>query len=146
MSGRLVAGLYLAACIPVGIAAAASAHQRSVGGPEQVAVKNGDITLGAFLWRSAGRGPFPAVLVNHGGGRSPEEPAKHHGCRAFVRRFVDGLDGGEGASLARLGKPHRLRIYPPVGSTPEEGHDFPNNSVAVWEPDVFAFLDAYVKR
>jgi dienelactone hydrolase len=49
------------------------------------------------------------------------------------------------AELARLGKPHRLRIYPPVGHTPEDGHDFPNNSIAVWEPDVFAFLNSYVK-
>jgi carboxymethylenebutenolidase len=50
------------------------------------------------------------------------------------------------AELERLGKPHRLRIYPPVGQTPDEGHDFPNNSVAVWEPDVFAFLDSHVRR
>jgi dienelactone hydrolase len=49
------------------------------------------------------------------------------------------------AELARLGKPHRLNIYPAVGRTPEDGHDFPNNSVAVWEPDVFAFLDRYMR-
>jgi len=49
------------------------------------------------------------------------------------------------AELERLGKPHRLEIYPAVGTTPDEGHDFPLNSVAVWEPDVFAFLDAFVR-
>ena len=38
-----------------------------------VAVKNGDIVLGALLWRPHGRGPFPAVLVNHGSGRTREE-------------------------------------------------------------------------
>ncbi len=42
------------------------------------------------------------------------------------------------AELARLGKPHRLKIYPPVGLTADDGHDFPLNSVAKWEPDVFA--------
>jgi dienelactone hydrolase len=50
------------------------------------------------------------------------------------------------AELARLGKPHRLAIYPPVGRTPDDGHDFPNNSVATWEPDVFAFLDPYMHK
>jgi carboxymethylenebutenolidase len=50
------------------------------------------------------------------------------------------------AELARLGKPHRLKIYPAVGRTPEDGHDFPNNSIAAWEPDVFAFLDQYMRN
>jgi dienelactone hydrolase len=50
------------------------------------------------------------------------------------------------AELARLGKTHRLKIYPPVGRTADEGHDFPNNSVAKWEPDVFAFLDPYMRK
>jgi len=49
------------------------------------------------------------------------------------------------AELARLGKPHRLKIYPPVGRTPDEGHDFPLNSIAAWETDVFAFLDRYLQ-
>jgi dienelactone hydrolase len=48
------------------------------------------------------------------------------------------------AELARLGKPHRLEIYPAVGRTPDDGHDFPNNSIAVWENEVFRFLDSYV--
>jgi dienelactone hydrolase len=46
------------------------------------------------------------------------------------------------AELERLGKPHRLQIYPAVGTTADEGHDFINNSVAVWERDVFQFLDS----
>jgi len=46
------------------------------------------------------------------------------------------------AELGKLGKRHRLKIYPPVGQTPDEGHDFPLNSVATWEPYVFAFLDS----
>jgi dienelactone hydrolase len=50
------------------------------------------------------------------------------------------------AELARQGKAHRLKIYPPVGKTPDDGHDFPNNSVAAWEPDVFAFLDPYLRH
>jgi dienelactone hydrolase len=50
------------------------------------------------------------------------------------------------AELGRLGKPHRLKIYPPVGRTADEGHDFPLNSVAAWETDVFAFLDPYMQK
>jgi len=50
------------------------------------------------------------------------------------------------AELARLGKPHRLKIYPPVGRTADEGHDFPLNSIAAWEMDVFAFLDTYMQK
>jgi carboxymethylenebutenolidase len=50
------------------------------------------------------------------------------------------------AEMERLGRPHRLKIYPPVGTTPDEGHDFPYNSVAAWEPDVFAFLDEFVRK
>jgi dienelactone hydrolase len=49
------------------------------------------------------------------------------------------------AELERLGKPNRLKIYPPVGTTPDEGHNFPLNSVSAWEPDVFAFLDALLR-
>jgi len=42
-------------------------------GPERVVVKNGDMTLGGLLWRPTGRGPFPAVFINHGSGRTREE-------------------------------------------------------------------------
>lgn len=45
------------------------------------------------------------------------------------------------AEMARLGKPHQLKIYAPVGRTAQEGHGFIHLRVAVWERDVFAFLD-----
>src|SRR6476659_7370346 len=41
--------------------------------PVTVAVKSGNVTLHALLWRPEGPGPFPAVLVNHGSGRTREE-------------------------------------------------------------------------
>lgn len=37
-------------------------------GPDTVIVHSGSLALRALLWRPAGRGPFPAVLSNHGGG------------------------------------------------------------------------------
>ena len=49
------------------------------------------------------------------------------------------------AVMKRLGKPHRLLIYPPFGTTTFEGHNFVDLAVTTWEPDVFAFLDKYLK-
>ena len=34
--------------------------------PDTVAVRNGNLRLTALVWRPDGRGPFPAVLFNHG--------------------------------------------------------------------------------
>ena len=44
------------------------------------------------------------------------------------------------------GKPHRLKIYPPIGNSVDEGHDFLHLGVKTWEPDVFAFLDETMRR
>src|SRR5262249_33084684 len=49
------------------------------------------------------------------------------------------------AEMSRLGKPHSTRIYPAEGQTPEEGHDFIFRRVDLWEPDVFVFLQKYMK-
>src|SRR5215467_10244355 len=42
-------------------------------GPKTVVVHDGPVTLHGLLWRPAGTGPFPAILLNHGSGRSREE-------------------------------------------------------------------------
>jgi hypothetical protein len=46
--------------------------------------------------------------------------------------------------LARLGKPHVLKIYP--GRTADDGHNFVYTTVAEWKGDVFGFLDQYVRH
>ena len=48
--------------------------------------------------------------------------------------------------LARLSKPHVLKIYPAVGQSANDGHNFIYTDIAQWEDDVFRFVDAYVKR
>ena len=48
--------------------------------------------------------------------------------------------------LKRLHKPVLLKIYPPVGETPEDGHNFLYLAIPQWEEDVFSFLDEHVKR
>jgi dienelactone hydrolase len=49
------------------------------------------------------------------------------------------------AEMARLGKVHRLKIYPAVGRTPREGHSFAHTSISTWEGDVFGFLDPLMR-
>jgi dipeptidyl aminopeptidase/acylaminoacyl peptidase len=50
------------------------------------------------------------------------------------------------AELERLHKPHLLTIYPPVGRTSEDGHNFLYLAIPQWEHDVFGFLDEQLKR
>lgn len=51
-----------------------------------------------------------------------------------------------GSEMSRLGKPSRVKIYPAVGTTPQEGHDFVDLGVRTWEADVFGFLDEHVRH
>jgi dienelactone hydrolase len=270
-------------------ATAAVARGQATPAPDTVVVHSGSVTLRALVWRPGGRGPFPAILINHGSGRTPEQLAQRgpyenqaetlgpvfarHGYVAFflfrrgvglstdqgesavnlmsreadangqdarnalqlrlldrdladaesglaVLRTLPGVDARRiaivghsfGGSLsiletalepdvravvlfsaagyswdrspelrARLlatlprmraplfiihaqndyslnpGKgldarptelrmPHRLRIYPPIGKTPDDGHDFPFIGVSIWSPDVFAFLDEHTRK
>ena len=55
---------------------------------------------------------------------------------------------GESLSVAmgRAGKPRRVKIYPAVGHTQADGHNFIYLAVATWEPDVFDFLDPLMKK
>ena len=279
-----VATLVLAAAL------ATTASGQSTGGPETVVVHNGPITLHALLWRPQGRGPFPAILLNHGSGRTREELkqlgpyegqaetvgpvfARHGYVFLFPFRQGVGLSADQGMSavnlmnselaahgqdarnalqlrllenrelsdaaaalaflrglpevdarnvaivahsfggsltiiqaekepslravvifsgagyswdrspelrarlltavthiqapvffihaandysvnlgqaldsrLEQLGKPHSLKIYPPIGRTPDDGHNFPLSGVSIWEPDVFAFLDKQMRK
>ena len=276
----------IAACL----IAWSAASRAAAAGPEVIAIPNGPVTLHALLWRPAGKGPFPAVLLNHGSGRTAEElqrlgPYQDQAyvlAPAFLRRGYEFLylfrrgvglsqDQGENAELlmnrefaaggqaarnrvqlqmlegpemsdaeaglallrrraevdprriavighsfggsltvlqaerepdlgavvifsgsgyswdrsqelrarllkamerakppmffihaqndyslnpgraldgrlAELGKPHRLKIYPPIGHTAEDGHNFLYLGVDEWEPDVFAFLDEQMGR
>jgi carboxymethylenebutenolidase len=270
------------------LATLAECHVSS--GPETVVVHNGSLTLRALLWCPQGRGPFPAVLLNHGSGRTQEEVerlgpyegqadilgplfARHGYVFLYLFRRGVGLSANQGASavdlmnnelaahgrearnalqlkllensemsdaisglaflralpevdardvavighsfggsltlllaerepnlravvvfsaagyswdgspelrarllaavthitapvffihaandysvaagkaldaqLQELGKPHRLKIYPPIGQTADDGHSLLYLGVGLWEPDVFAFLDEHMRR
>jgi carboxymethylenebutenolidase len=43
-------------------------------------------------------------------------------------------------------KPHLLKIYPPIGKTSDDGHNFLYLGIPQWEHDVFEFLDEHVKH
>jgi hypothetical protein len=111
--------------------------------PTTIVIKRGDVTL--VIFSAAGyswdRSPDLRARLLRAVGHTSVPMFFLHAANDFSTNPGKVLD----AELARLGKPHRLNIYPAVGRTPEDGHDFPNNSVAVWEPDVFAFLDRYMR-
>jgi len=48
--------------------------------------------------------------------------------------------------LARRFRPHRLKIYPPVGETANDGQNLVYTAVPLWEKDVFGLLDVHVRR
>ena len=282
---------YAFVLVPLALAfTAAAVWGQTSGGPETVPIHSGSATLHAMLWRPQGSGPFPAILLNHGSGRAPEDLkrlgpyernaetlgpvfARHgyvflylfrrgvglstdqganaidlmntesaaHGQEArnalqmkllenremadalsalnFLKAlpYVDAKDvavighsfggsltvllaerepslravvvfSGAGYSFARspelrarllaavdhiaapiffihaendyslssgkvldarreqTGKQHRLKIYPPIGQTVDDGHDFLHRGVNIWEPDVFAFLNENMRR
>jgi carboxymethylenebutenolidase len=101
-----------------------------------------------------------AVVIFSGAGyswdRSPElrerlfTAVAHIQAPIFFIHATNDYSLGSGkeldARLAQLGKPHRLKIYPPIGKTVEDGHGFMYLGVSVWEPDVFGFLDENVRR
>jgi len=100
-----------------------------------------------------------AVIIFSGAGyswdRSPELRARLLTAAAHIRAPVFFIHAANDYSVTRgkaldsrleqLGKPHRLKIYPPIGRTPDDGHAFPLLGVSIWEPDVFAFLDEYMR-
>ncbi len=50
------------------------------------------------------------------------------------------------AEMTKLGKAHQVKIYGPVGETSADGHNFIYSSVPMWAPDVFRFLNRYIRR
>src|SRR6202011_5487375 len=64
---------FIPAALVLTSALATTAEGQASVEPETVVVHNGSGTLHGLLWRPTGRGPFPAILCNHGSGRTREE-------------------------------------------------------------------------
>ncbi len=100
--------LATAACLLGWLAAAAAGAPASRETAAQtVSVESGPLHLTGLLWKPAGRGPFPAILFNHGSG--PTDPAsagrigplfaRHGYLFLYLFRRGDGLSKGQGAFL-----------------------------------------------
>src|SRR5215469_17594532 len=79
--------------------------------PETVVVQSGALKLRGLLWWPAGRGPFPAVLFNHGSGSIPEPRlpgslgpvfARHGYAFLWLFRRGAGLSSDQGADSGAL--------------------------------------------
>lgn len=62
----LMAGVVLASAL------ATNAEAKAPKGAKTVAIHDGPVTLQGLIWRPQGHGPFPAILLNHGSGRTHE--------------------------------------------------------------------------
>jgi dienelactone hydrolase len=121
----------------------------------------GDSLGGSLTVLLAEREPnLRAVVVFSGAGYSFDRSAE---LRARLLAAIDhvaapvffihaendySLSSGKALDARReqIGKPHRLKIYPPIGRTADEGHGFLYLGVNIWEPDVFAFLDENMRK
>jgi len=119
----------------------------SFGGSLTILMAEGEPTLRALVVFSAAGYSFD---------RSPELRARllaaveHIAAPIFLIHAANDYSLSSGKVLdtrrEQTGKPHRLKIYPPIGNALDEGHDFLHLGVNIWEPDVFAFLDEIVRR
>lgn len=122
---RVIFGVFLFALAVV----ATPADGQQPAAPDTVAVRSGALTLRALLWRPAGRGPFPAVLFNHGSGPAGASLgtrpailgpvfARHGYVFLFLFRRGAGLSASEGTNsfdavnraLAEQGREARNRV------------------------------------
>jgi carboxymethylenebutenolidase len=121
----------------------------------------GDSFGGSLTMLVAEREPnLRAVVVFSGAGysfdRSPELRARllaaidHVAVPVFFIHAENDYSVSFGKVLdarrEQIGKPHRLKIYPPIGHTADDGHNFLQLGVNIWEPDVFAFLDENMQK
>src|SRR5262245_42050658 len=94
----------------VSLSALVSVEDQNAAPPQVIDVKSGALTLRAQLWRPTGKGPFPAVLFNHGSYTSsdpvpPGDPerlgsvfARHGYAFLWLHRQGTGLSRDRGMS------------------------------------------------
>jgi dienelactone hydrolase len=123
---KLGAGLL---AVVIALASTARGNGQAPGPPDTVAIRSGGLTLRGLLWRPAGRGPFPAVLFNHGSGPAGASLgarptaigplfARHGYVLLFLFRRGAGLSANQGSNdfdamrraLAEGGREARNRV------------------------------------
>ena len=83
----------LAFTVALAISSGGVAQVAEPGRPQTVEISSGGVRLTGFLWRPAGRGPFPAVVFNHG--RSDTPPRWTVENRQFVDRPKAAISSAE---------------------------------------------------
>ena len=69
-------------------AAPVCADSRAIYEQDTVVVRSDALQLRALLWRPKGKGPFPAVLFNHGRGLTPQTKGRVEGITELGRVFA----------------------------------------------------------
>ncbi len=144
--GDALAGLSFLRTLPEVDARRVAVAGHSFGGQISLLLAQRDRTLRAAVVFAGAAGSWP---------RSPALRERLFGAVAgttapvFFIYAANDYSTAPGEALAaemeRLGKPHHLKIYPPVGRSAPEGHGFVHLRVAAWEPDVFAFLSEQMR-
>jgi carboxymethylenebutenolidase len=114
----------------------------SFGGSLSLFLAARDTTLrAAVIFSGSARswGPSPKL-------RAALLAAAHHTPPTYFIHAANDYSTDPGKVLAaemqKLGRRHRLTIYPAFGRTSREGHNFLFRDPRMWEADVFAFLDS----
>lgn len=108
----------------------------------------------------AERGTYCAAIDSAGGAQSwAEAPALQTLMAASVRNsrvpifFFQAENDYDlspskvlSAAMKDAGKPYELKIYPPYGSSTQDGHSFGYFGSAVWADDVFRFLERHCPK
>ncbi len=115
---------------------------------------------GVLTMEVAERGDGVRAAVNMAGAalnwkRSPEfkqwmiDMARGARVPVYFIQAENDMDTGPSrelsAEMSRLGKPNRMKIYPPFGKTAEDGHSFGYLGSHLWGADVVAFLRETMK-
>jgi dienelactone hydrolase len=123
--------------------------------PRRIAVA-GNSFGGIETVLGAERGAYCAAVDSAGGAMSwAHAPPLHDLMLASVRRarvpifFFQAENDFDlapsrvlSAAMKEVGKPYQMKIYPPFGSSAQQGHGFGYFGSAVWADDIFRFLDA----
>jgi pimeloyl-ACP methyl ester carboxylesterase len=105
----------------------------------------------------AERGNYCAAIDSAGGaqswGRAPElqslmtRAVRSSHVPIFFFQAANDFDLSPSRTLSEVmknaGKTYEVKIYPPFGHSPQEGHTFGYFGASVWADDVFRFLDAH---
>jgi len=139
--------------------------------PQEVTIPVGPYQLHGCFWTPAGPGPYPVMTAEKGLGirafvafapaAQSWNPVLAERLKQAVRQAQApiliiqaqndySVEPGEvlGVELRKKGFPNAAKIYPPFGTSAQDGHwgfGARRDGIAVWALDVKAFLDATVR-